>query len=696
MLSLELGRRSAKTFLEEACAYPENASLFSDEVLRTVIEGQSVPKIAECVRVAKAELAVRAFLSPSRYKKTGEMELLWEGFGRNTLVEFISQCERCGLCVRPQTMVDKALQSLSDPGCRLSDADASAVRYAFRPWLEADGVLPVFDGSCAYILPFSFVGEHVECPQVIDRSGAPLPEWTKWLHEIKDVDLDCNVQVNVHANEYVKDSGDSMMLPVVMAWLRKHDKLPRYDPLRFIATGSLCGGMLREVSVEEKAAKIDRDVEGGVLVRPGNGREDWTIPTGLRIDRVTEFLKEMAEGRYECSPNYAHQRLVSLDSTVRGKHVGEWEPLIDRLDRIWTAFDKDVDDEDYLHGLMLRSTARCHAGDTKVAEELNRQAAEIASKRPDFKAQQLRLEVEELVLLQDNEDFGKIFAMAPNLGVQMDDFAKEEHDSNRAVDLMMRYHGTIGQFEAYAALSGFNGVMATSSKQHFEKAFDGAVELARRSRGRIGGDEEADLATYNLGQDANYLLLWEALFGSFDGLVKASDRAREYVKKSRDSGCLEYADKNDAFRLRYEALGLYMSVLRGNVPGRLSDEGDIERLASSKGSWLPATTGKYLGAVAAARGDAVAAKQLFEAAIEKLASAKSPLFRCFRMTILAEAYRSLRKFSTEESYAEIMRKKALDAFVSDPDSAGWNKMQWKSWLESAGDDAEFPGLTYWY
>ena len=66
------------------------------------------------------------------------------------------------------------------------------------------------------------------------------------------------------------------------------------------------------------------------------------------------------------------------------------------------------------------------------------------------------------------------------------------------------------------------------------------------------------------------------------------------------------------------------------------------------------------------------------------------------MTILAEAYRSLRKFQAEKPYAEAMRKMAIDAFATNPCSAGWNKMQWKSWLESEGDDAKFPGLTYWY
>ena len=696
MPTLELSRRNAKFFIEEGPAYPENAALFSDEVLQEVIEGRSPQTTSESVRVAKAELAVRAFLRPSRHKDAWQMELLGKWFGHDALFDFFCQCEACALCTRPQAMADKVLESLSNSGCGLSDADASAVRYAFRPWLEADGVLPVFNDSGAYILPFSFVGANVERPQVVDRSGATLPEWTRWLRAIMDISIDRDVQVNVHANEHVRDSGDSMMLPVAMAWFRKHDKLPRYNPLRFIATGSLRGGRLGDVSVEEKAAKIDRDVDRGVLVRPGNGREPWTIPTGARLDRVLEFLKAMSEGDYECSPNYAHQRLVSLDGTIRSGHVGEWAPLVKRLDKIWDALDPSVDVEDHLHGLMLRSAARCHAGDTKAAVMLNDEAAEIARSRPDFKAQLLRLEVEELVLLQDDEDFGKIFDMAPNLGCRIDGFAGEEHDSDRALDLLMRYHGTMGQFKAYATLSGFNGADAISSKRHFEKAFEMAVELARRSRNRIGGGEEADLAMCNLCQDANYLLLWEALFGSFDGLAAASDKAKGYIRKSRDSGCLEYAEKNNVFRLRYEALGLYRSVLRGDLPRKLADEEDIVRLALSNGDWLPATTGKYLGAVLAARGDAEASRRTFETAIGKLDGTRFPLFRCFRMTILAEAYRSLRKFPAEEIHAETMRKMAIDAFASDPCSAGWNKMQWKSWLESAGEDPEFPGLTYWY
>jgi len=696
MLALELNRRTSKIFTEETPANPENAALFPDEVLSEVIAGQPAPSTPESRRVAMAELSVRAFLSRSKYEEAGELERLCEWFGRDALEDFFCHCEKCCLCLRPQALADRAFDSLSDLKCRLSEEDASAVRRAFRPWLEADGVIPVFNNSGAYLLPFSFIKKEGAALRAVDRSGAVLPEWTKHLQAIMDVHIGMDIQVSVHANRYVNDAGDSMMLPVAMAWLRKQERLPRYNPLRFIATGSLQGGVLGEVSAEEKAAKINRDVQDGVLVRPGSGREEFTVPSGLRMDRAAEFLMTMAESHYDGSPSYACRRLETLDRTVRSAHVGEWEPLIQRLDRLWGALDPCVDVEDHLHGLMLRSAARCHAGDTAKAEALNAEARKITCSRPEFLSQQLRLEIEELVLLQDEEDFKKIFSLAPDLGRRIDDFAAAENNSDRAIDLQMRYHGTMGQFEAYAALSGFNGMTPDSSKRRFDMAFGKAVELARRSRGRMGGDEDAYLATYNLGQDANYLLLWEALFGSLDGLVKASDKAKEYVRRSRDSGCVDYADKNETFRLRYEALGLYLSVLKGSTPQELPDEDDIKRIASSKGNWLPATTGKYLGAVAAARGGAVAARQLFEAAIEKLDSSSCPLFKCFRMTILAEAYRSLRKFPSEALYAESMRTKALDAFASDPDSPSWKKGAWKDWLEAKGTDADFPGLRYCY
>lgn len=696
MHALELTRRTSRIFTEETPARPENAALFPDEVLREVIAGEPAPSTMESRRVAMAELSIRAFLSKSKYEKTGDLERLCEWFGRDALEDFFCRCEKCCLCLRPQALADQAFDSLSDSKCRLSEDDASAVRRAFRPWLEADGVIPVFNNSGAYILPFSFIKKEGAALRAVDRSGAEMSEWTKYLQTMMDVHIDMDVQVSVHTNEYVKDAGNSMMLPVAMAWLRRQERLPRYNPLRFIATGSLQGGVLGEVSVEEKAAKIDRDVQDGVLVRPGSGREEFTVPSGLRMDRVSEFLMAMSEAHYDSSPGYASQRIESLDRTVRSAHVGEWEPLIRRLDRLWGVLDPCVDVEDHLRGLMLRSAARCHAGDTAMAAALNAEATEITRSRPEFLPQQLRLEVEELVLLQDEEDFKKIFSLAPDLGNRIDDFATTENNSNRAVDLQMRYYGTMGQFEAYAAMAGFNGMTSGPSKRRFENAFEKAAELARRSRDRIGWDTDSDQAVYNLGQDANYLLLWEALFGSFDGLVAASATAKRYAEQSRASGRLDYAEKNDAFRLRYEALGLYMSVLRGVVPQALEDEIDIERLTAARGDWIPATTGKYLGAAMSARGDAEKAKSLFEKAIEKLSGKDFPLFKCFRMTILAEAYRSLRKFPYEASYAESMRVKALDAFVSDSGSADWKKEAWRTWLEAKGRDVDFPGLKYWY
>ena len=68
------------------------------------------------------------------------------------------------------------------------------------------------------------------------------------------------------------------------------------------------------------------------------------------------------------------------------------------------------------------------------------------------------------------------------------------------------------------------------------------------------------------------------------------------------------------------------------------------------------------------------------------------------MTILAEAYRSLRRMQGCAGLAEEMRQKALAVFDSADDAELWIKKKdnWRRWLMAKGEDDQFPGLQYWY
>ena len=72
------------------------------------------------------------------------------------------------------------------------------------------------------------------------------------------------------------------------------------------------------------------------------------------------------------------------------------------------------------------------------------------------------------------------------------------------------------------------------------------------------------------------------------------------------------------------------------------------------------------------------------------------VLKIIHMTVLAEAYRSLRSLGGEYAEAaETMRMRAL-AMFNDPESGMWKKEAWRHWLETQGPDDGFPGLSFWY
>ena len=703
MATLEVKPSTKRSFREEiVCSSPRNAVLVPDSVLICALNGTSAER-----RIARAELAVRYYLSPGKKFKDAEncdydiAAELHGWIGADAFVDFIAQCQRCESCAAPEQQAERAFSMLGGGKCRLAQEDVGALRLAFLPWLTADGVIPVFNSSAAYLLPFSFDSKQVKMPRVLDWRGKEFEVWTAAIRRM-DVGIDRDIRVAIDKTDGVKDSGNSLMLPVLMAWWRNRvgtrERLPRYSPIRFIATGAFEGGRVGDVQTEEKEAKI-QDVDKGFLVRPGTGLRSGSVPVGSDLPKAIECIREIAELRSDAEPANAGRRLVELDAAVRrGRHEG-WETLIRRLDRLWGVQNPDVDDESYLQGLMLRSAARCHAGRTEEALKLNCEAMDKARGNPRFLPQLLRLRIEELVLLEDEEDFPRTFALAADLEKDIGEFAALEKDSDRALDLQMRFHGTMGQAVAYASLSGSGLYSSESAKGHFESAYRHAVELARRSIARTGDEEETDDAFYNCGHDANYLLLWAALFAT-DDIPQMLKKAKRFAERSHNDGATGDALKNDRYRHRYTALGLYRAVLAGHPLTMNEELSEIEEEVDAKDCdpWIRATIGKYLGAIAAAHGDVKGACKWFCQAAEELAGAKYFVFQVIHMTILAEAYRSLRRMQDCAGLAEDMREKALAVFDSADDAELWirKKDNWRMWLMEKGEDDQFPGLQYWY
>ena len=580
-----------------------------------------------------------------------------------------------------------------------------------RPVLDAHGFIPlVLHGIAdrpACLLPFSFE----RCPPgcdgetVLDRRGRKHEVWTNLLRERLP---GCFVR---HGNPhcirlaFVRDGrfesmpvdGESLLLPVLVAWNRFCGKLPRYGIFRLFATGEISpdGGLGRV----ETQAKWDlvRTIPGARLLAPDTGRPEsqdpsGVLPEGTNIrDGLPAPIVEKVEAWFVSDWKYAVARLADqgLVSEINHGHYGGWNRMIDRLKNLGEPLSSDDIKERLLTEMWL-GQACCHATRTDEAMEHNRTAHRLASEVPGFRYELQRLDVEMIVNLTDKEAFDDVLALSGSLETELREENWKENEAQQT-DLAMRWHGSLGQALAYGALDGRPGF----SKEAAKAAFEAALSDARRRKEIVAGDNpDADTAGLDadIVQDANYVHLWHALFDpSSEEAVEAYAEAK---KLRRRLDALSPARRtNEVYQLRQLALAAYRRLLSGEAADavaeetfRLESENSFFVLVDDSDAepWLRATVAKYMGALAAARDDSETAKELFGKAVSFIGD--GAVARKIAMTVRAEAFRSLRGRFPDVSSR--YREEAKGLLVDIPD-------RWRVWLENP-DTAPFPALSYWY
>ena len=669
---------------------PENALFFPDEVLLQVV-GAERRYTSETRRCARAELLRRYVLSPKRYEKTPVAGLLSKWLGSDTLLAFYEYC-LCYAGGGTDADCDSVFSALN---AVVGEDDIKAIRNTFMPFLTADGIIPVVSGDDSWLLPFRFI-PRFGVPRVEDAAEAELKDWSEHLARLKDITDD--VHVGFVSGEKLKVDGDSLMLPLQMAWWRETgNDMPRYRPLRFIATGSLRGGVLEDVSADEKSAHVRLCVEDGFLIRPGGGGKKGEIAVKSDLAQVKALVRKWAEEKTECDANYAVRRIGEFDRLVRQTNSTDWSSVNRRLDHISARLHQCVDPDAWLDFLMLRSAARCHAGRTAEAFDLNREAREFAKSNPQFEARLLRLEIENLVILQDFEDFERLKVESEDIGRRIDKYAQSHPDDELGIDFKMRFFGTMGQVYAYSGLGNGDAELKKKAKDSFEKAKSCAESLrAMCERGSEGYCRRLG----DVAQDANYLYLWSALYDDPSAETFGA-AARQFADALNDNAYGENGKnssrRNKYFRQRIAALGAYRQLLDGKGASSIPD---VHETVDHAYFWVAGTTAKYLGALYAAKGDVDAARKLFQRADDSMSDGRKDedghVLKIIHMTVLAEAYRSLRSLGGEcAEAAETMRIRAL-AMFNDPESGMWKKEAWRHWLETQGPDDGFPGLSFWY
>ncbi len=678
---------------------PFNTVLFPDDILfgKARLGGEN--STLEKASPALAELLVRHFLThDAQYRQP-----LDSLFGQEAIDDFEGLAAQRLKGVQIDDLYRPLRKSSMDP--QVAECVLGVVRRRFDFLLGADGLIPVYDENAhiGYLLPFALEKTKDDKSSVIDLDGEEIPAWTMAVRALPDPGKNrFRIRVGITARhgcgKPLPLSGRSLMLPVQMALWRHFGALPHYSPLSIVSTGLFDdSGRLGIVEAKDKALAAAKLPET-VFIYPSDfaeARSETACPirAGAEWEGVFDKVRDIAEERFVSDSVYAISRLNSAELAAEmdiGRY-GEWKGVVGRLENMLSKVSRMRDPKTYLACLMMLGMANCHAARTEDALTWNQKARNFAQSVSGFEYQLTRLKIELLVMLTDTEDFEALFKSAE--GLCTDDLAKLGSDAD---DLRMRYFGTMGQAFAYAALAGIDGGDGNRARDLFVQAFQ-AAERLRRSE-HDGGC--LDRRWSDVAHDANYLHLWDVLFDS----AATSDSRHEAELACNEIQGDKPKRKNHVFLMRQVALGLYRRLLMASesegAEAVLSDYRNDKLLIedvlhdSEVEFWIRATMRKYRGALLAAAGKAEDALADFEEGMGLIrADAGDAVVRKIRMTICAEACRSLAAFPEFRDQSEKFRGEGLSFFAGETFVPTIN-LKWKEFLENPS--APFPGLSYWY
>lgn len=532
---------------------------------------------------------------------------------------------------------------------------------------EIAGFIPVFGNRQAFFIPFHFTSGPTA---IADFAGNVIAGWQEPFSELFGAESECRCVVHCDQTGLPMPlTGRSLMLPLYLAWLR-HTGTLKYNPLRLVATGAVERGKLKAVETMEKAAAFANNFSGAYLFFPESAtycpKDDHQIALPLIfISELKTIMPKYVEAKGLVVPTLRDaMKRLEIIAGERERNYRYWEFLMSRLDNNMQAVKPLRVPKHYLLGLMLKSSIFCHQGNTADALAVNREAQDFAKKH-GFIRELRRLEVEEMVDLQDMENFTLIARQSEQLEQNIERLG--DHD------LQMRYYGTMGQAHCFGTLSGINGFDRNTAKEYFEKAIEHAYAL---------DETPVSMKENNIAHDLNNRFLWYALFAPETPECHcAGTDAEDHIRCELADNKDEY-EKNRRHLCRIKALSRYRLYLQDGIT---RTEGLDRLLLPRDAHWLAAVTGKYVGALEAAAGNTDKAKTIFHEHTRILRGASAPIMRFIQMTILAEAWRS-----TGEA---VYRGEAFEVLETVKENYPNSFGAWESFLNGK---SEFPGLKYWY
>lgn len=666
--------------------YPENLFRFPLDILTEGMNDCHEAKVAVI-----AELFTRVFLSANQ--ESDEAQIINRNLPDGELEDFLS------LFPGPHFNGDALNGNLWTPGNEFSRCCLAAVRRRFQLLFKADGLIPVYCGSASYWIPFHFFNEgHDVGVYDLRRSKGPAEqaEITEWSECARRLGVTSSIMIHCSCVGGLRMSGVSLMLPLQLAWWRKKGELPEYNVFRLVSTGAFDSNMrLCPVATEEKILSLKTldSLLDYRFIYPESQNENpearnvKILPSGMNRGDLISHVRKIAEQLDHLDLNYALRKIDGMDREVRLGNYSRWDVLLLRLKKA-ALFDQhnNTQKEAYLVNLILQSEANCHSGNTEEGRRLNERARNYASKQGSkFQKLLLRLEIDNLVLLQDMEKFTDVLEYV-NQEKLLEQLQELQDD-----DLWMRYYGTMGQAHAYGTLERLSGFSKESALDYFEKALEKAEAIG----------EIPEIA-----HDKNYIHLFYALFEP-----GTDDETEAYKQASNIISHLKETDEPNAIKNLYylkrsQTLAWYRQLLTENKVPVYEVDASIKRLLrhddEGADDWLRACVGKYLGALEAAKANDIrkngddaealkrqkSAEDYFRNAMDAIQAEKSPGIKTLiKATVYAEAYRSLGEQKALEKARELIDTIPVDFICG-------SLPAWKAYIDNPDND--FPGLSYWY
>lgn len=298
-------------------------------------EGNQKDERAQCV----AELFVREFLK----KGSAEAEInsiLPDG----ELESFRNKLGETAPGIHEENSFP--LDVLWEPADDFSRICEITVRKVLRERCEkTDGFIPVYllSGNESFFIPFHFEqsGDPSEKGRIVDLAGQPILMWQPAYEQLfPDGKYWCIVHCDQEGlkspgQEHVF-TGDSLMLPLYLAYLRKEGRLA-YNPLRLVATGEIEDGHLKSVRTNEKAAGFHADFDcNSYFVYPESTQYSSTVRNEIALpkmdlDQLEVFFR--IKGFFVRTGSEREKGICTVTPAISSCFVGRWEELMD-LDRL--------------------------------------------------------------------------------------------------------------------------------------------------------------------------------------------------------------------------------------------------------------------------------------------------------------------------------------------------------------------------